>query len=235
MSRTDAKIILMGAVCLVLGGTGVATAAQIVKNSDKVDGIHAVKSTATKAQAKNRLVATNGNGKLDRKFLPKVGDSDLLDGLDSTDFLGATSKAADSDLLDGKDSTDFLEACDEGALWGRAVIAGSSVATGGSPSELSTAGVSNSFFCQGQNVLARKTSAGMYNVVFGHIISANSIGKSGPPPMVTPRSTGVVASASGPFQCAPGSPPVLYEVCYLVRTTNLTGTAIDANFTITVQ
>lgn len=38
----------------------------------------------------------------------KVSNSDLLDGKDSTDFLGATAKAADADLLDGKDSTAFL-------------------------------------------------------------------------------------------------------------------------------
>jgi hypothetical protein len=49
----------------------------------------------------------------------------LLDGKDSTEFLGATAKAADSDKLDGKDSTDFAAAstgtvytdrADEGSL-----------------------------------------------------------------------------------------------------------------------
>lgn len=38
----------------------------------------------------------------------KAPDSDLLDGLDSTAFLLATGKAADADLLDGLDSTAFL-------------------------------------------------------------------------------------------------------------------------------
>lgn len=38
----------------------------------------------------------------------KVKDSDLLDGMDSSDFLGATEKAADSELLDGLDSTDLM-------------------------------------------------------------------------------------------------------------------------------
>jgi hypothetical protein len=38
----------------------------------------------------------------------KAADSDKLDGIDSTGFLGATAKAADSGLLDGKDSTAFL-------------------------------------------------------------------------------------------------------------------------------
>jgi hypothetical protein len=34
-----------------------------------------------------------------------VADSDLLDGKDSTEFLGKTEKASDSELLDGLDST----------------------------------------------------------------------------------------------------------------------------------
>ena len=37
-------------------------------------------------------------------------DADVLDGLDSTAFLGANAKAADSDRLDGQDSTAFLGA-----------------------------------------------------------------------------------------------------------------------------
>lgn len=40
------------------------------------------------------------------------GNAELLDGKDSTDFLGATETAVDSDLLDGRDSTDFLGASD---------------------------------------------------------------------------------------------------------------------------
>lgn len=37
----------------------------------------------------------------------KVSDSDLLDGKDATEFLGANAKAADAELLDGSDSSDF--------------------------------------------------------------------------------------------------------------------------------
>jgi hypothetical protein len=40
----------------------------------------------------------------------KAPDSELLDGKDSTEFLGASAKAADSDKLDGKDSTEFAAA-----------------------------------------------------------------------------------------------------------------------------
>lgn len=39
-----------------------------------------------------------------------AADSSLLDGLDSTAFLGASAKAADADKLDGLDSTAFLGA-----------------------------------------------------------------------------------------------------------------------------
>lgn len=41
----------------------------------------------------------------------KAFDSDLLDGKDSTEFLGATAKAADADKLDGRDSADFKVNC----------------------------------------------------------------------------------------------------------------------------
>ena len=40
----------------------------------------------------------------------KAPDSELLDGKDSTEFMGTTAKAADSDKLDGKDSTEFAAA-----------------------------------------------------------------------------------------------------------------------------
>jgi hypothetical protein len=40
----------------------------------------------------------------------KAADADLLDGQDSTAFLGVNAKAADADLLDGQDSTAFLGA-----------------------------------------------------------------------------------------------------------------------------
>ena len=41
----------------IAGGPAIAGA--IASNSDKVDGLHAVKASATKAQAKGKLVATN--------------------------------------------------------------------------------------------------------------------------------------------------------------------------------
>jgi hypothetical protein len=60
-------------------------------SADEVDG---------KDTTEEFVSATNG----------KAPDSDLLDGKDSTEFLGTTAKAADSDKLDGKDSTEFAAA-----------------------------------------------------------------------------------------------------------------------------
>jgi Phage Tail Collar Domain len=45
----------------------------------------------------------------------KVADSDKLDGMDSTDFLGKTEKATDSDKLDGMDSSKFVRASQFGS------------------------------------------------------------------------------------------------------------------------
>ena len=53
----------------------------------------------TKTQADDRYAL---------KGAPGGGNADLLDGLDSTEFLRSTGKAADADLLDGLDSAAFL-------------------------------------------------------------------------------------------------------------------------------
>lgn len=53
----------------------------------------------TKAQA---------DGRYARKGQSGGGNADLLDGLDSTDFLRSSGKAADADMLDNLDSSAFL-------------------------------------------------------------------------------------------------------------------------------
>lgn len=53
----------------------------------------------TKGQANGRFALKGENG---------GGNADLLDGLDSTDFLRSNGKAADADLLDGVSSAEFL-------------------------------------------------------------------------------------------------------------------------------
>ena len=50
--------------------------------------------------------------------LGKVADSDLLDGKNSTDFLGANATAPNSDQLDGYDSADLKSnQCPAGYVW----------------------------------------------------------------------------------------------------------------------
>ena len=61
-NRSNRLAIVLSAAALVTSigiAGGPAIAGVIASNSDKVDGLHAVKASATKAQAKGKLVATN--------------------------------------------------------------------------------------------------------------------------------------------------------------------------------
>lgn len=67
MTRENIKLILVASVCLLVGlfGTNLAHAAvTFAKNSDKVDGKHAVGAGAGKNKRAGKLVATNSAGKL---------------------------------------------------------------------------------------------------------------------------------------------------------------------------
>lgn len=48
--------------------------------------------------------------KIAQQLPNKAADADLLDGMDSTEFLGSSAKAADSELLDGMEASDFAPA-----------------------------------------------------------------------------------------------------------------------------
>jgi len=80
-------VILVLAV-LVVGMATPSVATSVVakaKNADKVDGLHAVKSTASLKKRSGKLVATDKRtGLLPNDIIGKAPDSDLLDGLDST-------------------------------------------------------------------------------------------------------------------------------------------------------
>lgn len=106
----DVRIVAVSVVTSALVVGVPAAAAVYATNSDKVDGKHAVGAKADAATRAGKLVATNKQGQFPNNIIAKALDADLLDGLDSTDFLGATDTAIDSDLLDGKNSTDFLGA-----------------------------------------------------------------------------------------------------------------------------
>jgi hypothetical protein len=89
----------------------------------------------------------------------KAGDANLLDGLDSTDFLGAAGQATDADLLDGKDSTAFQQGCENGAVQAWADVV--------PPVEATYSNVASSFSCAGVQIRARQLQTGIYFVDFG--------------------------------------------------------------------
>ena len=75
------------ALFVALGGTAVAA-------KPLIDGADIVDNSVTGADVLESSLAT-------------VGDADRLDGLDSSDLLGAGAKAADSDAVDGRDSSEL--------------------------------------------------------------------------------------------------------------------------------
>jgi hypothetical protein len=120
---------------LIVSGSQIAIAAFDAVNSDKVDGWHAVGAGATVSARSNKLVATNGSGRLPNNILAKAPDANRLDGLDGAafqrrvtgtctpgsvvtavqangDVVCATDRinGGDAQTLDGKNSTAFQEA-----------------------------------------------------------------------------------------------------------------------------
>jgi hypothetical protein len=108
--RSHLSIVITAVVTAAVfaGGPSLAQAAFDAVNSDKVDGKHAVGAGATPTKRAGKLVATNGDGLLPNDIIAQAPDADLLDGLDSSQFLAADGTAADAETLDGVDSTDFL-------------------------------------------------------------------------------------------------------------------------------
>ena len=113
--RSHATTVLVAAITALLVGGGpgaiARTAGSMVRagDADTVNGFGAVGCHATIANRSGKLVATcDDTGRLPNNIIAKAPDSQLLDGQDSTAFLGSGAKAADSDLLDGQDSSAFL-------------------------------------------------------------------------------------------------------------------------------
>ena len=107
---TTLVILMMSALVAASIAPAIAhgpTHAKFSHNSDKVDGIHAVTSSAKKAKRRGKLVATSPTtGRLPNNIIKRAPNSDRLDGFDSTDFLLITDEL-DADTLDGLDSNDF--------------------------------------------------------------------------------------------------------------------------------
>jgi hypothetical protein len=100
----------------------------------------------------------------------KAADADMLDGKDSSEFLGATAKAADADNLDGKDSLAFARL-------------GGAVFTNGNPA--------------GVGYTSEETSTGVYRVNFpaGTFKTATSC-KTPTPIVVAHSDTAVIATVA---------------------------------------
>ncbi len=84
-SNRAALIMSAGALVIAVAGVGgpVVAKAFDAQNADKVDGKHAVTSSASAAQRKGKLVATSpDNGRLPNNIIRKAKDADKLDGLD---------------------------------------------------------------------------------------------------------------------------------------------------------
>jgi hypothetical protein len=111
-SHAVTAVIAAATALLVTGAPAMArSAGTFVRagDADTVNGFGAVGCGATVENRSGKLVATcAATGRLPNNIIAKAPDSQLLDGLDSSAFLGAGGKAADSDLLDGQDSSAFL-------------------------------------------------------------------------------------------------------------------------------
>ena len=94
---------------LTAGGPALAaTIADYAKNADKVDGKHAVASSATVTQRANKLVATNSAGLLPNNIIAKAPDANKLDNLDSTAFLRTTGKVGLGNLAPNSVNADKI-------------------------------------------------------------------------------------------------------------------------------
>jgi hypothetical protein len=127
--------------------------------------------TKTQANTRFALKGENDGGNADlldgldsTEFLRTTGkaaDANLLDGLDSTAFLPATGKAANANLLDGLDWTQLQQVCRTGSVHAIALIRGASNFSS------TFVDVPESFSCwRGSGkVAARRMSEGRYEVI----------------------------------------------------------------------
>jgi len=118
-SHAVTAVIAAATALLVSGAPAMArSAGSFVRagDADTVNGFGAVGCGATIENRSGKLVATcAATGRLPNNIIAKAPDSNLLDGMNSSAFLGAGAKAADSELLDGMDSTEFFGAADKAA------------------------------------------------------------------------------------------------------------------------
>jgi len=96
-----------GSVVRVAGSNRYGTAAAVSQSAFPVTGGGVGGGDVTALTAAVNALTARVDALEDANAL--AVDADLLDGRDSTDFLGVSDQAADSLLLDGRDSTAFVE------------------------------------------------------------------------------------------------------------------------------
>jgi hypothetical protein len=111
----QARLVLVLLAVLLVGMATPSVAGPVAakaRNADKVDGLSAVKSTASLKKRRGKLVATDKKtGLLPNDIIAKAPDADRLDGLDST---GLVQKAAVAHQRTVCASVAFLSTADEG-------------------------------------------------------------------------------------------------------------------------
>ncbi|MDQ4145034.1 MAG: hypothetical protein M3198_15095 [Actinomycetota bacterium] len=111
MKRSDVRTFVVALVAVAVGTNGPAIAhgvqhAIFSHDSDKVDGIHAVESTA--ADKDEKLVATNAAGNLPKSIIPKA-NADTLDGQDSSAFAPSLHAHSGGDITSGMVDKSFID------------------------------------------------------------------------------------------------------------------------------
>ncbi|HEX2240751.1 MAG TPA: hypothetical protein VHJ82_06395 [Actinomycetota bacterium] len=95
--KSGLRTFLAGAVVgsMFAAAPAVAQAvARYARNSDKVDGFHAVAHNESRAARAGRLVATNSEGRFPKALLGKAPDADRVDGISSEALVSDCSEGA---------------------------------------------------------------------------------------------------------------------------------------------
>lgn len=101
-------LVAFGTAAVTAAGPALAaTIADYATNADKVDGKHAVSASATVAERRNKIVATDADGRLPNNVIAKAPDAGKLDGVDSAGFLRSTGTAANAAQLQGHTANEF--------------------------------------------------------------------------------------------------------------------------------
>lgn len=134
---------------------------------------------------------------------------------------GTPAEAGDADTLDGLDSADFAPDCSPGYVYATAQIDVRQV----SETEFTTAGVTSSYTCNGEDLLARKGGARLQVVVDDGDPTDDTIGTGTGSTFGMAVARGAAhAAASGLNQCA-GSPPP-FVLCWTFDFRNDTMAAV---------